>query len=125
MRFDGLNHCLMARLFALMSLCFCPVAQARPSYQPPPLAEAAGRGDIKTIQHLVRQHPEWVAKGAEEGTRALIVAAGLGSKDGVALLLTCGLDVNGRDKFGNLPLVWAIRSSQTDMVKQLVAAGAD
>src|SRR5438105_6636191 len=114
MRFDTLNPRVMGRASSFLFLCFTAGVLARPSYRPPPLAGAAGNGNLKTVELLVNQHPEWVAKGAEEGTRALIMAAGAGSKEVVALLLGHGVDVNGRDKYGNLPLAWAVRNSQTE-----------
>src|SRR5439155_6206717 len=110
--------------FAALAQALC--AQSRPSNQWPPLVEAAERGNVKIVESLIAQHPEWVAKGAEEGTRALLTAAGSGNKEMVTLLLARGVDVNGRSKLGNLsPLALAVRSGNVEMIEQLLAAGAD
>src|SRR5436305_14808614 len=82
-------------------------ALARGAHQESSLIEAAGRGDLKTVEKLIAQHPASVVKGSEEGTRALIRAAGSNQKEIVAVLLAHGVDPNGRDTCENLPLSWA------------------
>ena len=63
---------------------------------------------------------------ADEGLHHLLhVAARLGLKDIVEMLLEAGMDVNTRDQVGATPLIAACRGGQADIVSLLMDHGAD
>lgn len=89
-----------------------------------PLAEAARRGDVASVQNLLRQKVDvngWDAGG----TAALHWAVHLGDQALVELLLDAGADINAANRYGQAPIHIAVQQHDAAMVKRLLAAGAD
>lgn len=89
-----------------------------------PLAEAARRGDVASVQNLLRQEVDvngWDAGG----TAALHWAVHLGDQALVELLLDAGADINAANRYGQGPIHIAVQQHDAAMVKRLLAAGAD
>lgn len=89
-----------------------------------PLAEAARRGDVASVQNLLRQEVDvngWDAGG----TAALHWAVHLGDQALVELLLDAGADINAANRYGQAPIHIAVQQHDAAMVKRLLAAGAD
>jgi ankyrin repeat protein len=84
---------------------------------------AASRGDLDTVKKFVKQGLDVNIRNMD-GELVLGVAAGYGQKEVVGYLLQAGADINGTDDIGT-PLHWAARKGQTDMVRLLIAKGAD
>jgi ankyrin repeat protein len=87
------------------------------------LMHAAWRGQTEAIKWLL-------AKGARinNGTMrwsALHYAAFSGQAKATAMLLDNGADINARSTNGSSPLMMAVYEGHEDMVKQLLARGAD
>jgi ankyrin repeat protein len=85
-----------------------------------PLARIAAQADIKELEKALP------GRTASERVQALVVAAGAGRGDSVALLLKAGTNVNGRDQGGGITaLIMACYSQIPAMVAQLLEAKAD
>ncbi len=90
------------------------------------LHEAARRGDADLIIKLVQDGLD-VNQPNLEGKTPLMIAAG-SDQNGLTvtkLLLTQGARVNETDQYGNTALIYASQAGNLDIVKELVAAGAD
>jgi hypothetical protein len=67
------------------------------------------RGDVETVRAMVAAAPRLVRARDAKGATALHVAAFLGHRAIVELLLAAGADINARDDtFGGTPAGWAI-----------------
>ena len=105
----------------------------KPDNTPPPptttdaFFDAAGSGDLKTIQVMLENGIDVNLKDASFGHTALIVAARKGHRQIVELLLAKGADVNATDNYGNTALGWARKTSRENseaVVNMLKQAGA-
>lgn len=93
------------------------------------LFDAIDRDDLASVRGLLSEgfdvnafDPRWPPPFA---TTALIAAACRGNSDMVALLLSHGADVDGRDGGGGTALIWACNAEKLDCARLLLDAGAD
>jgi hypothetical protein len=75
------------------------------------LQEAAGQGDLQTLQALLDSGIA-VNSGDESGSTALHFAADRGQQEALQLLLAAGADVNAQDHDGQTPLHYAAACGQ-------------
>ena len=83
--------------------------------------EATRRGDLGTVNALLKDHPELVLSQETNGATALHWAALLGRKEVAELLLANKAEVDARDSGGETPLLWAAYKGQKDVVELLLA----
>jgi ankyrin repeat protein len=90
----------------------------------PPASAAARRGDAGFVALLLSYSPDW--SGDRYAFRSpLHFAAGEGSVPVAKLLVCAGLDVNALDDSAWTPLSWAAYAGHTEMVRFLLAQGAN
>jgi ankyrin repeat protein len=90
-----------------------------------PLSEAVQQGSVEVIE-LLLEHDADPAVSNLEGETALMVAARSGHLAAAELLIEHGADVNAKEAWGGQsPLMWAAAQSQPEMMKLLIAAGAN
>jgi ankyrin repeat protein len=109
-------------LATLLTLAGCSPREAEPD-APPPLLDAAGRGDLVTLEQLLQDTPadlrdqcQWtpLMKAALHGHRAV-----------VARLLAAGADPDARDQGGYTALMLAASNDHAQTVALLAEQGAD
>ncbi len=88
------------------------------------LRNAAGKGDISTVQALLAKGVDVNARG-DASVRALMLASGEGHLDVVHALLAKGADVNAYNDNGWTALMYASSAGHLDVVQALLAKGAD
>src|SRR6516164_3623492 len=90
-----------------------------------PLLQASRNGDVEVMRALLdggAQPTRWHA----DGETPLMAASRTGRVDAVKLLISGGSFVNGTDPFqAGTALMWASSERHLDVVKALLAAGAD
>lgn len=96
---------------------------------PPPTTmdaffDAAGAGDIATIQTMLENGTDVNAKDDTFGHTALIIASRKGRSEVVELLLAKGADSNAADNYGQTALHWAQKKNFQAVVDILRQAGA-
>ncbi len=104
----------------------------RPDSEPPPsravvFFNAAGSGNVATLENLLNSGMDVNAKDDSFGHTALIIASRRGHLPVVELLLAKGADVNATDNYGNTALRWALRANKGEaqaVVQRLKQAGA-
>ena len=102
-----------------------------------PFWRAAQSGDVELLQRLLDAGADPLI-ATDNGTNALMVAAGIGWVEGVtyewsreqnvqtvAWLLALGIDVNARDRDGRTALMGAAHKGRNEIVQMLVDHGAD
>ena len=90
-----------------------------------PMAEAAMQGNIEIMQ-LLLEHGALPDQANLEGETALMIAARSGNLPAAELLLEQGAAINAKESWGGQSaLMWAAAQSQPDMLKLLLAHGAD
>lgn len=91
------------------------------------LFEAARTGDVALLEALLDEHPHGLhARNRPYAWSLLHVAAHNGRHAAVDLLLRRGLDVNSLEKGDDTSaLHWAAAAGHVDVVRRLIAAGAD
>ena len=102
-----------------------------------PFWRAAQSGDVELLQRLLDAGADPLI-ATDNGTNALMVAAGIGWVEGVtyewsreqnvqtvAWLLELGVDVNARDRDGRTALMGAAHKGRNEIVQMLVDHGAD
>lgn len=89
--------------------------------------QAAAMVDVETVQHLLEQTPDLIHTFSSDGWTYLHRAAQCGRADVAALLLRHGADVNARahNDLANTPLLCAVIGQHLDLVRFLIAQGAD
>lgn len=105
---------------------------ASPAVKPASSAElneelwlAAREGKLETVKKLLARGAE-VNSRTHYGASALWLAASKGHLEVVRFLLEHGADPNNTDGiWGNTPMSWALATPNPDMLKALLAAGAD
>jgi cell wall assembly regulator SMI1 len=85
------------------------------------LGHAATGGSTDTHTRVVR---ELLGAGAKVDAQSLLYAACWGSLEMVRLLLAAGVGANEPSRLG-LPLQWAVGDGRTEIVEELLRAGAD
>lgn len=89
--------------------------------------DAAGSGDVATLESMLNSGVDVNVKDASFGHTALIIASRKGHLPVVELLLAKGADVNVTDNYGNTALRWALRTNRSDsqaVIRRLKQAGA-
>ncbi len=89
------------------------------------MSEAAQLGDVDILQALLAHgaDPNWQNP---EGETALMIAARAGNVAYASLLIEAGADVNARENWGEQSaLMWAAAQEQPEMLRLLIAEGAD
>jgi len=97
-------------------------------YGATPLSLAAGNGNAKLIDALLRSgaNPKAADAALREGRTVLMLAARTGNADAVKLLVAHGASVNATEsRTGTTALMWAASEDRAEAVRALVAAGAD
>ncbi len=88
------------------------------------LIKAAGKGDMKKVQTLLKNRIDLSADN-DTGVTALIAASYAGHVDIVEMLLTKGADPNQKDDvFSRSPLMYAAGAKRSAVVKSLLKRGA-
>jgi ankyrin repeat protein len=80
------------------------------SEQPPPLHQAADRGDVGAVKQLLDAGAGVNDKDPVYGQTPLMYAAGEGHTSMVATLILLGADVNEKDKQGQTALMFAVQN---------------
>ena len=94
-------------------------------YGATPLSEAARRGDTAVLRLLLKAGANPEAPNPE-GQTALMVVARTGNLDAATLLLAHGAKIDAREHWGGqTALIWAAAQNQAQMVRFLIAKGAD
>lgn len=88
------------------------------------LIDAAGRGDLEIVQHLLIEGAD-INMRDNDGWTALMSAARDNHLDVIQHLLTAGADIHVRDHDGETALMLAARWGHFEVVQQLLNAGAD
>jgi ankyrin repeat protein len=98
---------------------------AKNDYGATPMSEAAVAGNIAMLELLLKAGADVESPNAD-GQTALMVVARSGRIDAARLLLKYKANANASEKWrGQTALMWAAAQQQPEMVKVLVAAGAD
>jgi ankyrin repeat protein len=91
---------------------------------PPPIVDAAKRGDRAALETLIEKHGDVNASEAD-GSTALHWASYRDDVESADLLLRAGARVNAANDLGATPLWAAAQNGGDAMVRRLLAAGAD
>jgi ankyrin repeat protein len=98
---------------------------AKNEYGATPMSEAAVAGNVAMLELLLKAGADVESPNADGQTALMVVARG-GRVDAARLLLKYKANVNASEKWrGQTALMWAAAQQQPEMVKALVAAGAD
>lgn len=108
-----------------LTLCLVLAAGAAAAEDPgEALRRAATAGDLVKVKELLAAGVDVNAANAYGGT-ALAFAADKGHAAVVDLLIERGANINARDSFyGSTPLAWAVRHEHLEIVRTLLAKGA-
>ena len=87
--------------------------------------DAAKGGDLAKVKALLKGNPDLVFSKDEKGVMPLHVAAFVGAKDVVELLLASKADVNAKDNKGHTPLNWASAKGHKDVADLLRQHGGN
>lgn len=92
-----------------------------------PLVNAVYFGHTDTVKYLLDTHTKKGAKPLDkrDGEELLMLASGLGHVDIVSLMVTSGIDANGRGLKQRTPLMAAAAFNRVEVAKVLLANGAD
>ena len=103
------------------------VARYLASNQPPDIFDAAAMGDSNHVAWLLSQEPGLIKGFSPDGWTPLHLAAHFGQVEMASLLIAKGARVDAVAKNGiaNQPLQAAIAGRHTELVRLLLAAGAD
>jgi ankyrin repeat protein len=88
------------------------------------LIDAAGSGDLDTVQRLLETGLDVNVK-LKDGFTALMAAITSGHTEVVKALLTSGADSNLRDDHGMTPLMMAAGKGRIEIVNALIKGGAN
>ena len=90
-----------------------------------PLADVAMKGDLDTLNALIKQHPGDVNASQPDGSTALLWAAYWNDEKAVEALLAAGANVNASNRDGFTALSQACTNGNAHLVETLLKAGAD
>ncbi|MBC8868267.1 MAG: ankyrin repeat domain-containing protein [Planctomycetes bacterium] len=107
---DGPDHRSPPPVIAADTVDGQPAAEEMPR---PAIHEAVYRRDLAELKRLLTDDPSLVRATDPAGSTALHVAAGIGAKEIVDLLLAKGADVNAKTTEGKTPLDMAIEGPPT------------
>jgi ankyrin repeat protein len=94
-------------------------------YGASPMSEAATVGNVVVMQKLLDAGADVESPNAD-GQTALMIVARTNNVAAARLLIGKGANVNRAEQWRQqTPLIWAAAQSQSDMVKELLARGAD
>ena len=97
-----------------------------PNKRSPFRSQVDGAGkDRKVIKILIDTGADLGYKSHGGGRTVLHLVAAIGDVDTIALLLDRGAEIDIRDKYGNTPLRWALRSGHPENAEFLLRRGAD
>ena len=88
------------------------------------ITEALDQKDAPTVCKLAKAHPELYDTKGSDGMTPLHVAAALGQKDTVLLLLAAGANVNAKSNGADTALHVAAITNNKDVAELLLAKGA-
>ena len=111
----------------LLALAYTTIAVSchRNEAQGDRICDAAGKGDLGTVQSLLKGNPKLVFSKDNKSDTPLHLAASHGYPDLVELLLASNADVKARTNNGNTPLEWAAYNGHSDVIALLLANKAD
>ena len=89
------------------------------------LMAASGTGNVAAVKALLAQGADVTAKESSKGQTALMWAAAEGHAAVAEVLIESGADIRARSKGKFTPLLFAVRRGAIDVVRVLLAAGAD
>ena len=112
----------VVRVALLLALAGAPVTAAAPPEAP--LADAAKRADLATVQTLLQQGAD-VDAPQGDGSTALHWASYWDNREIAALLIRAGTDVDATNDLGVTPLWAACENGSSAMVSILLEAGGD
>src|SRR3989442_7389567 len=79
------------------------------------LFDSINKNDIGSVDHMLRKGRIDVNKKDAEGRTPLLLAASLGEKDIVHLLITNGAHIEDKDRFGETPLSIAAMKGRAEV----------
>jgi ankyrin repeat protein len=88
------------------------------------LIAAAERGDIATVQALLRDGASPAARDGR-GRTALLAATHGNKAEAARLLIAAGADVNAKDDMADSPFLYAGAEGRNEILRLTLAAGAD
>ncbi|MEJ2455511.1 MAG: ankyrin repeat domain-containing protein [Candidatus Thiodiazotropha sp.] len=118
------HRSLLLLLCLTLAACFEANETASVSDQPPPLIDAAEKGDLPAISRLIGEESRVDVRDACLWT-PLMKAALNGHVEAAKRLIGAGADVNLTDKGGYSALMLAASNNHAEVVDLLLAAGAD
>jgi ankyrin repeat protein len=83
------------------------------------------RSDATYLRVLLQQDDININLQDNRGNTPLILAAGRGWGEGVTILIKYGANVNTQNSSGETPLIRAVQVHEIEIVRQLLAAGAN
>ena len=89
------------------------------------LHTAADAGDVSLIDHLAKQHPDWINAPEAGDHTPLHVAVASGKLLAVEHLLQDGANLEARDVCRWTPLHMAVDNNRPDILEFLLVKGAD
>ena len=107
----------------LASLSSNSAQPARPKPNPEELFAASLRGDLRTVQRLVKERVNVNHKNSDSET-AMHMAASRGHLSVVIFLLNNGANINPRTRNNWIPLHHAVRFNRPQVANYLMAKGA-
>ncbi|MHC5022769.1 MAG: ankyrin repeat domain-containing protein, partial [Planctomycetota bacterium] len=128
-RFELLPTALIARAGILAGVLVVALGSfgawfaANPPW--PPLLYAAYHDDLSAVGRGLEAGADVNIADASRGATPIHVAAVGASGEMIDLLVEAGALVNGRSRYGNMPLHTAVRTSNRDAAATLIRAGAD
>jgi uncharacterized protein len=91
----------------------------------PSLHDAVLGNDIGKVMTILDKYPEMVTARAKDRKTPLHLAATMGNKDIVSILLTTGAEINAKDLSGLTPLHGASMRGNSEIVNLLIDSGAN
>ncbi len=103
----------------LLLTCTAALLRAEPVHQ------AVNQGDLKKLEAVLKADPSQANKPAPNGYMPLHTAAQRGNAKAVELLIKYKAKLDAPDRYGYTALHWAAFNRRVEIIKTLLAAGAD